>query len=503
MSIWRNLFAFSASQFYVTLIGLIMLPLYIRYMGVEAYGLVGFFVMLQAWFQLLDVGLSPTMARETARHRGEGASGLGLRDLLRSLEGVFFGVALLGALFLILGANRIAESWLNAEQLTKSEVAETIKLMALVIALRWVGELYRGVISGFEQMVWLGGFNVAIATVRFVFVIPLFIWISNGVEAFFVFQLCVAAAEAALLAHKAYALLPRAPDALLRWSWKPLRKVFQFSALMALANLVWISVSQADKLLLSAMLGLADYGRFTLSVLAAGGLLILASPIITVLMPRLTVLCVQGDEEALLSLYRRATQWVGLLAWSACGVLAWQAERVLWIWTGDASLASQAAPVLRLYALGNGAMALGAFPYYLQFARGHLRLHLLGTFLFVLILVPCLVLGTSRLGAVGAGWAWLAVNAAYFLVWVPVAHAKYAPGLHGRWLFHDVAPIALLALTAALASRWLPWPQGRAMAGFELFAVFAGVLMFSAMGSSSVRGELTAASRSWRPVRQQ
>ncbi|MGH9879537.1 MAG: oligosaccharide flippase family protein, partial [Nitrososphaerales archaeon] len=67
MSLKRNIIANYASQIYVTLIGIVMVPLYVRYMGAEAYGLVGFFAMLQAWFQLLDMGLTPTMARETAR----------------------------------------------------------------------------------------------------------------------------------------------------------------------------------------------------------------------------------------------------------------------------------------------------------------------------------------------------------------------------------------------------------------------------------------------------
>ena len=44
-----------------------MLPMYIKYMGAEAYGLVGFFSMLQAWFNLLDLRLTPTIGRETAR----------------------------------------------------------------------------------------------------------------------------------------------------------------------------------------------------------------------------------------------------------------------------------------------------------------------------------------------------------------------------------------------------------------------------------------------------
>ncbi len=391
MSIRRNLFAFSASQLYVALVGIVMLPVYVNYMGVEAYGLVGFFVMLQAWFQLLDMGLTPTMTRETARLRGGGASALSLRKLLRSLEGVFLGIAFAGALALMLGADGIARRWLKVELLSMNEVASAIRLMALVIVLRWIGELYRGVIAGCERMQWLGALNASAATARFVLVLPFLVWIGHSAEEFFLFQLCVAAVEAGLLMRKAYSLLPVLDTGPVRWSMKPLRGVLQFSLAMAFANLVWVAISQSDKLLLSGLLSLTDYGRFTLCVLAASGLLMLASPIVAVLMPRLTVLHAQANEAELLNLYRKATQWVGLLSWPACSVLALQADRVLWVWTGDQSLAAQAALTLSLYALGNGVMALGAFPYYLQFAKGRLRLHLVGTFLFVMALLPALV----------------------------------------------------------------------------------------------------------------
>lgn len=54
MSLKSNIAANYASQLYTTLIGIVLVPLYLQYMGTEAYGLVGFFVMLQAWFNLLD-----------------------------------------------------------------------------------------------------------------------------------------------------------------------------------------------------------------------------------------------------------------------------------------------------------------------------------------------------------------------------------------------------------------------------------------------------------------
>ena len=70
MTLKKNLLANYASQIYVTVIGIVMVPLYVRYMGAEAYGLVGFFAMLLVWFNLLDMGLTPTVARETARFHG-------------------------------------------------------------------------------------------------------------------------------------------------------------------------------------------------------------------------------------------------------------------------------------------------------------------------------------------------------------------------------------------------------------------------------------------------
>ena len=47
--------------------GLAFVPLYIHYLGVEAWGLVGLMTMLQALLTLLDMGLTPTLSREMAR----------------------------------------------------------------------------------------------------------------------------------------------------------------------------------------------------------------------------------------------------------------------------------------------------------------------------------------------------------------------------------------------------------------------------------------------------
>ena len=66
--------------------GLAFIPVYIKYLGVEAYGLIGLFAVLQAWLTLLDVGMTPTLGREMARFTGGVISAQQIRDLLRSIE---------------------------------------------------------------------------------------------------------------------------------------------------------------------------------------------------------------------------------------------------------------------------------------------------------------------------------------------------------------------------------------------------------------------------------
>lgn len=482
MSFKKNLLFNYVSQIYVTLVSIVMVPFYVKYMGIEAYGLVGFFAMLQAWFQLLDVGLTPTMARETARFQGGSVNALSLRRLLRALEGVFVGVAVIGSLVLAGAASIIAARWLKVEHLSLEEVEQTIRIIALIVALRWVCGLYRGAVNGFERMVWLSGFNAAVATARFVLVVPIFIYIGATPTHFFIFQLMIAVVELGVLILKTYALLPRidgGTNAVTPWDWMPLRSVLKFSLSVAFTGSVWVFVTQTDKLVLSKLLSLTDYSYFTLAVLVSSGVMVVSGPISSALMPRMARLVAEHDARGLIQIYRSSTRLVAAIAVPAALMLAFFSKEVLIAWTGDQVLAHKVAPILSLYALGNGILALGAFPYYLQFAKGDLKLHVMGSLLFLLLLVPALVWSAAQFGAVGAGYAWLLANAVYFVVWVPLVHAKFLRGLHLRWVAIDVGLISLVGGGGGVLIDWLvTWPIDRTM--LSVYLVMVGFLLCSA-----------------------
>lgn len=486
VSFKRNILANYGSQIYSAGVGILILPLYIKHMGAEAYGLVGFFTMLQAWFALLDLGLTPTIARETARYHGGSMSALHYRQLFRALSVIFVGIAVIGGGVLWLLAEPIAYKWLQVETLSMNAVVLAVQIMAVSVALRWLGGLYRGVITGSERLVWLSGFNAIIATLRFPAVFITMWQYGFTPKVFFWHQFGVAIAEVLGLWLMSNRLMPVViKTETISWSIQPVKPVLKFALTIAFTSSVWVLVRQTDKLILSGILPLAEYGFFTLAVLVASGIMILSAPVSTVIMPRMARLHAEGKHDEMIQVYRNATQLVSVVAGSASLTIAFFAEPLLYAWTGDKEIASNAASILTLYALGNGVLAVSAFPYYLQYALGNLRYHLIGNLVTVITLIPAIIWAASEYGGVGAGWAWLGINSLYLILWVGYVHHKLQPGVHVGWLVKDIAgiytPVILLLF---LASVYVSY-QTRQEALLAL-VVFSFIAILVATASSSV-----------------
>lgn len=488
MSLKSNIAANYASQLYTTLIGIVLVPLYLKYMGSEAYGLVGFFATLQTWFNLLDLGFAPTIARESARYHSGAMSAVAYRRLYRSLSLVFIGVAVIGGGALFLMAGVLARRWLNIQNLPLAGVVGALQIMAVCVALRLIGGLCRSVISGSERLVWLSGFNAIIATARFGGVLAsMWMW-GFTPTVFFWHQLAVAALEVIGLLAMCHKLVPGSSRITERigWSFRPIRPLLRFSLTIAFTSSAWILVTQIDKLVLSGILPLNEYAYFSLAVVVAGGINIVSVPISTAIMPRMARLHAEGSHVELRRVYNQAAQLVSVIAGSLAVALIVCTEPLLFAWTGNREVTATAAPILRLYAIGNGLLALSAFPFYLQYALGNLRYHLIGNFALAVFLTPAIIVAAMKLGGVGAGWVWVAMNALYLVAWVGYVHSRLEPGLHWDWLVSNLVVIVVPTLAIGLLLSRLQIESSSRLLVFGQVAAIAAVCMLVATMASSV-----------------
>lgn len=483
-----NIIVSYIGQIYLIIISLAILPVYIKYMGAEAYGLVGFFAMLQGLFSLLDFGLTPTISRQTAQYNAGAETALGFRQLCRSLSLIFTAIACIGGSLLFYFNHYIAEHWLKLENLAMSDVLFSLKIMAVCVALRWMTGLYRGVITGFERIVWLSIINIVIATLRFPGVLLYMYYCGFTIQSFFVFQLMVAILEFVLLGLKAYILLPKLnPSTRLGWSLKPVKPLLSFALTIAFTSSVWVLLTQLDKFILSGMLPLSEYGYFTLAVLVAGGILQIGAPISSAIMPRMARLYGEKKYNELKDVYLNSTQFVTVIVVTAGIVLAVLAEVVLYVWTGDVELAKKAAPILQLYTIGNTLLTLGAFPYYLQYAKGSLRLHFIGNLVMLIVLVPVIIWSAKNYGAIGTGWAWVSIQLVYLIGWVSYVHKIVEPKINIQWFGIFLPNIFYVSLVLYGFCNLFDFSTQRNIAFLQITLISLCCLIVSCLGSSKIR----------------
>ena len=436
LSMLRNTGLSYAGQAYAMLIGILILPFYLGHLGAEAYGLIGFFAVLQAWLQLLDAGLSPSLVRQIAHFRGRNGSAAQRYEpgqLLRSFELIFLPLALLTALSIHFASGWIAHQWLQAEELNSATIVHCISLMGLMIGLKLYATLYKSGLQGLELHAWLNSANVIVATLRYFGGLFLVANISQNPQDFFVFQAAVGLLETLIFAVKAYSLMPN-PKLLTGFNWAVVKPVLPFAAGISLTSVLWIVLTQLDKVLLSNVLPLKEYGYFSLVALMSTGIMTLTNPLVQTLLPRMTMLVAEDRIADMQALYLNATRFVCSLLFPLAGVISFHAADLVFAWTGDAEAANWSRQILPWYVVGSAIMAVTAFQFYLQYAYGQLRLHVWFSVVSAVLSIPVVIYATLEHGVYGAALAWFGLRMLTFLIWPSMVHKRFGPRLHRPWL---------------------------------------------------------------------
>jgi O-antigen/teichoic acid export membrane protein len=450
----RNLIANYLGQGWGALMGIAFVPLYIRFLGIEAYGLIGMFVVLQAWLSLLDMGMTPTLNREMARFTGGVHSETSIRNLLRSVEGIALGIAV----FIMLGiwavSGWLAEDWLQTQDMPVAVAARAFTVMGCVIALRFIEGIYRSCLIGLQRQVLFNSIYSVMATLRGAGAVMILAWVSPTIQTFFIWQGLVSLLSLMMLCAATYHALPgTGPGG--RFSISALKNIRRFAGGMMGITFLAVLLTQMDKILLSRLLTLSEYGYYTLATAVAGALYVLNAPITTAWFPRLSELHATHQPALLAETFHQGAQLVSVCMGSAAMILIVFAEPILRVWTQDPGLAGRSAALLSLLALGNLLNGLMHIPYQTQLAHGWTRLTLWLNIVSVAVIVPAILWTTPRYGAEGAAWVWVGLNAGYVFIGIHFMYHKILTTEKWRWYVQDLLLPLLAAGSVAGCLFWI------------------------------------------------
>lgn len=482
MTLGRNLVAGLVNSIWSALVGLAVVPFYLNYLGVEAYGLIGFFVMMQALMQLLDMGISPTINREVARCSASGEWDVAGK-LLHTLAVVYWGVSVFIAVAVVTLAPLIAQHWLQSEQISERTITNAVMLMGIVVACRWPVGLYQGALIGAQRLTISSGINMLMVTLGSVGAVAILAFVSPSIEAFFVWQACVGLLYAVIMRLAAWRVIGRTAE--IRFDIETLKRVWRFTAGMGGIGLTALIFTQMDKLILSKMLSLESFGHYMLATVVVSGLYVLITPVFNVIYPRFSTLVASGETEKLTDLYRMGTRLLVSIIFPLAMVLVVFGYELVFLWTGSSTIAASVAPVIAFLAVGSALHGAMYFQYALQLAYGITRLPLTINLVLMMAFLPLIIFFALHYGALGGGLAWLVLHTMYILLGTWLTHRRLLEGVGIEWLLKEVGvPLMLAMFMGILASLVMNTNEYTALVKLAIGSLLAFLLMAVCVATS-------------------
>jgi O-antigen/teichoic acid export membrane protein len=434
----RNVIANFFGQILPSLFAFLFVPIYINYLGVEAYGLIGIFTSFVAIIAILDLGLSTTAKREMALRRSQSSLAGETRNIVRTMEVVYGFVALLIALGFLLTSDRLAGAWITAEGLPQQSIKSAVIIFGITLALRWPVALYSGVLLGLERQVLYNVLVILVSSLKSVGAVLAVVFWSPTILTFLLWHLWSGLIEILMMYLAAWGALPQTQNMIrAKFDVNLLKEFSKFSASLSINSISVAVLKQTDKIMLSGLMPLQQVGYYSIAYSAYGGMSMLGIPISEASLPRFSSLIADNKFEELAEIYHKACQYLSFISVPLASVVFYFSYDILLVWTRSADVADNAAVSLSLFSLTYVFNMMRQIPWRLQLAYGVTRLMVTYNLVAMLLLFPVMYVLIGKFGINGAGIGLFLAQAGYYCIMPHWMHQIILPAHKWRWYIYD------------------------------------------------------------------
>jgi O-antigen/teichoic acid export membrane protein len=402
----------------VAVVYLLVLPIYLKLLGADAFGILGIFFSLSAICAALDLGLGVGLSREMARLSIAHQSGTEIQSVLRTYEVAIWCLSgLLGvALFLLFPL--FVDHWLQTANLNKVELKVAFNWMALGLALQLTMNLYINALLGLQKQIVFNTVHSAMVSLRLLGA-AMILWVAGpNLIYFFAWQTILLVLHLALLARLTWnSFLPGVQaNFVLSILARSRHLIFD----VAISTLLATILTHLDKILLSKIFSLRDFGFYMIAWSLASVVGRVAGAVYVAWLPRLTQYIASADVENLKTSYFQGLRLILALVLPVTFFMVLFPKFILETYTQDTDLTQATYIAMIFLSLGSACNAILFMPHALALAHSWTRLALIQNGIACILAIPLIYFAAKQWGLNGAGGGWLVVNALLLLYSLPL-----------------------------------------------------------------------------------
>lgn len=405
MSLKRNtIWSFFGSAMPMA-IGLVTIPYLVKTINVEAFGILTLVWALIGYFSIFDFGIGRALTYQVS-----GSISKNSENELPSIvkTGLLFMLAtgLVGGIILALLSSKLGTQWLNVSKSLEDDTIKSLLIASVGIPLATLTSGLKGILEGYEDFKSASLLRLILGISNFVFPALSVLFLNKSLE-YMVLSL-VLARLIVMIGHliiinkriSIYSLLTAKLANKLE-----LKKLLSFGAWMTLSNIVSPLMVNADRFLISNLLGASMVAYYTIPFDFAIRLLIIPASLTGVLFPRFSNLLISDIKETI-KVYKKSFAIIfkimlvvsaGIIAFSYLGLKIWINEDV----------ASKSYLILIILMIGVFFNSLAQVPFSIIQADGKVKLTSLLHIAEFVIYIVLLVLLAKYVGLIGVAFAFL------------------------------------------------------------------------------------------------
>lgn len=384
---------------------LILIPIYIKILGLESFGLIGFYLIWITILGILETGFSATILREFSWFSANRKKNIKIFYLFRSAEIFYFGLIILICFILSILVFLFGKEFFKSNTLDSEIILQTLILMIISLACSIPLGLYAGGLRGLNKHQQCSFLLTLFATVRGLGCVMVLLYIKSDIRIYFIYLIIINITQLLIFRWFLLKLITKC-NYFNNFSFNPLKSIKNYFTGIIFCTAIAIVISQSDKLILGKITSLEDFSLYTISWTVASALSILVAPITSIYSTKITQLISNKENKALVKNFKLLSQLTNILILSPAVVLFFFSKQALFVWTGNSFIAENAGPILSVLVMGMLLINCSYPSLTFLYSKNKIK-EVIIINLILLIFIPLQIFTIKYYGVVGAAYIWL------------------------------------------------------------------------------------------------
>lgn len=262
----------------------ICIPFYIKYLGIESYGIIGIYTLVVAIISLADAGMASAVTKELSLKRNFEYK----VNLLGKVEKIYL-IIFSSICFLIIGvSDYLSKEWISAPSISISDLRNYIILIGVGACIQMISSVYYGAIYGIGSQVTANYYQILWVTFKTVLVIFLLEFCGSNLYVFFIWQIICNLLYVFALRSHVNKKINKNNSIKLDKSFKIPKKVLSYIGGMSLISIIAALNSQLDKIFVTSYFDLKAFGYYWVVSYLAQLTIFISIPLASFIFPLLS-----------------------------------------------------------------------------------------------------------------------------------------------------------------------------------------------------------------------